>query len=104
MSDVAQEKKNLEVRKQIRRKDGYTGRRKNDKHNRVDLHCKSRNLLILQENGDLKYGDLKIRRWDKSLEKPHLDYSEYFIEDIGQVMCVCGFALSFLSHNQAKCP
>uniref|UniRef100_A0A7N8X4Q5 Protein flightless-1 homolog n=1 Tax=Mastacembelus armatus TaxID=205130 RepID=A0A7N8X4Q5_9TELE len=49
MSDVAQEKKNLE------------------------------------ENGDLKYGDLKIRRWDKSLEKPHLDYSEFFMEDVGQV-------------------
>lgn len=39
----------------------------------------------LQENGDLKYGDLKTRRWDKSLEKPQLDYSEYFIEDVGQV-------------------
>ncbi|XP_029364172.1 protein flightless-1 homolog isoform X3 [Echeneis naucrates] len=50
MSDVAQEKKNLE-----------------------------------QENGDLKYGDLKIRRWDKSLEKPQLDYSEFFLEDVGQI-------------------
>ncbi|XP_071330300.1 protein flightless-1 homolog isoform X2 [Trachinotus anak] len=49
MSDVAQEKKNLE------------------------------------ENGDLKYGDLKIRRWDKSLEKPQLDYSEFYMEDVGQV-------------------
>uniref|UniRef100_A0A665WSH1 FLII actin remodeling protein n=1 Tax=Echeneis naucrates TaxID=173247 RepID=A0A665WSH1_ECHNA len=49
MSDVAQEKKNLE------------------------------------ENGDLKYGDLKIRRWDKSLEKPQLDYSEFFLEDVGQI-------------------
>lgn len=46
-------------------------------------------LLTLQENGDLKYGDLKIRRWDKSLEKPQLDYSEFFMEDVGQVMCVC---------------
>ncbi|CAL8305854.1 unnamed protein product [Merluccius merluccius] len=49
MSDVAQEKKNLE------------------------------------ENGDLKYGDLKTRRWDKSLEKSHLDYSEFFMEDIGHI-------------------
>uniref|UniRef100_A0A8C6LNW4 FLII actin remodeling protein n=1 Tax=Nothobranchius furzeri TaxID=105023 RepID=A0A8C6LNW4_NOTFU len=49
MSDVAQEKKNME------------------------------------ENGDLKYGDLKVRRWDKSLEKPQLDYSEFFLEDVGQV-------------------
>uniref|UniRef100_A0A667YIE3 Protein flightless-1 homolog n=1 Tax=Myripristis murdjan TaxID=586833 RepID=A0A667YIE3_9TELE len=39
----------------------------------------------LEENGDLKYGDLKTRRWDKSLEKPHLDYSEFFMEDVGQV-------------------
>lgn len=51
MSDVAQEKKNLE----------------------------------LQENGDLKYGDLKIRRWDQGLEKPQLDYSEFYMEDVGQV-------------------
>lgn len=39
----------------------------------------------MQENGDLKYGDLKVRRWDKSLEKPQLDYSEFFPEDVGQV-------------------
>lgn len=45
-------------------------------------------LLILQENGDLKYSDMKIRRWDKSLEKPQLDYSEFFMEDVGQVMCL----------------
>ncbi|XP_077590146.1 protein flightless-1 homolog [Stigmatopora nigra] len=49
MSDVAQEKKNLE------------------------------------ENGDLKYADLKVRRWDQSLKKPHLDYSEFFMDDAGQV-------------------
>lgn len=42
--------------------------------------------MILQENGDLKYGDLKTRRWDKSLEKPQLDYSEFFMEDVGQVI------------------
>lgn len=40
----------------------------------------------MQENGELKYADLKIRRWDKSLEKPQLDYSEYYIEDVGQVI------------------
>uniref|UniRef100_UPI003AAD4729 protein flightless-1 homolog isoform X4 n=1 Tax=Centroberyx gerrardi TaxID=166262 RepID=UPI003AAD4729 len=39
----------------------------------------------MEENGDLKYGDLKTRRWDKSLEKPHLDYSEFYMEDVGQV-------------------
>lgn len=51
----------------------------------------------MQENGDLKYGDLKIRRWDKSLEKPQLDYSEFFLEDVGQVIytsvCVCDVQL-----------
>ncbi|XP_051905189.1 protein flightless-1 homolog [Hippocampus zosterae] len=49
MSDVAQEKKNME------------------------------------ENGDLKYADLKVRRWDQGLEKPQLDYSEFFTDDAGQV-------------------
>uniref|UniRef100_A0A3B4GU82 Protein flightless-1 homolog n=1 Tax=Pundamilia nyererei TaxID=303518 RepID=A0A3B4GU82_9CICH len=39
----------------------------------------------LEENGDLKYGDLKVRRWDKSLEKPQLDYSEFYMEDVGQI-------------------
>uniref|UniRef100_A0A3Q2NXC5 FLII actin remodeling protein n=1 Tax=Fundulus heteroclitus TaxID=8078 RepID=A0A3Q2NXC5_FUNHE len=57
MSDVAQEKKNME------------------------------------ENGDLKYGDLKVRRWDKSLEKPQLNYSEFFLEDVGQVPGVTVFQI-----------
>uniref|UniRef100_A0A8C9Y2C2 FLII actin remodeling protein n=1 Tax=Sander lucioperca TaxID=283035 RepID=A0A8C9Y2C2_SANLU len=39
----------------------------------------------LEENGDLKYADLKVRRWDKSIEKPQLDYSEFYTEDTGQV-------------------
>nr|XP_033819549.1 protein flightless-1 homolog [Geotrypetes seraphini] len=39
----------------------------------------------MQENGDPKYTDLKGRRWDQSLEKPHLDYSEFFTEDVGQL-------------------
>uniref|UniRef100_A0AAZ3QKK9 Uncharacterized protein n=1 Tax=Oncorhynchus tshawytscha TaxID=74940 RepID=A0AAZ3QKK9_ONCTS len=43
-----------------------------------------------EENGDQKYGELNAslghtRRWDKSLEKPQLDYSEFFMEDVGQV-------------------
>lgn len=33
----------------------------------------------------MKYGDLKTKRWDKNLEKPHLDYSEFFTEDVGQI-------------------
>ncbi|KAG2455495.1 FLII protein, partial [Polypterus senegalus] len=39
----------------------------------------------IEENGDMKYTDLKTKRWDKNLEKPHLDYSEFFLEDVGQV-------------------
>ncbi|ETE72453.1 Protein flightless-1-like protein [Ophiophagus hannah] len=39
----------------------------------------------LEENGDLKYTDLKTRRWDQSLEKPHLNYSEFFTEEVGQL-------------------
>ncbi|TNN56812.1 Protein flightless-1 [Liparis tanakae] len=39
----------------------------------------------MEENGDLKYPDLKVRRWDQSLSKPHLDYSEFYLEDVGQV-------------------
>ncbi|XP_056391514.1 protein flightless-1 homolog [Hyla sarda] len=39
----------------------------------------------IQENGEMKYTDLKTRRWDQGLEKPHLDYSEFFTEDVGQI-------------------
>ncbi|XP_053326968.1 protein flightless-1 homolog [Spea bombifrons] len=39
----------------------------------------------IQENGDMKYTDLKTRKWDQSLEKPPLDYSEFFLEDVGQI-------------------
>ncbi|XP_073504572.1 protein flightless-1 homolog [Phyllobates terribilis] len=39
----------------------------------------------IQENGDMRYTDLKTRRWDQGLEKPHLDYSEFFTEDVGQI-------------------
>ncbi|XP_016533848.1 protein flightless-1 homolog [Poecilia formosa] len=47
----------------------------------------------MEENGDLKYGDLKVRRWDKSLEKPQLDYSEFFLEDVGQIPGVTVFQI-----------
>ncbi len=33
----------------------------------------------------MKYPDLKTKRWDKNLEKPQLDYSEFFMEDVGQI-------------------
>ncbi|XP_007910122.1 protein flightless-1 homolog [Callorhinchus milii] len=38
-----------------------------------------------QDPGELKYTDLKTRRWDQGLEKPHLNYSEFFTEDVGQI-------------------
>ncbi|XP_018092980.1 FLII actin remodeling protein S homeolog isoform X1 [Xenopus laevis] len=38
-----------------------------------------------QENGDMKYTDQKARSWVQGLEKPHLDYSEFFTEDVGQI-------------------
>ncbi|XP_067859190.1 protein flightless-1 homolog [Heptranchias perlo] len=39
----------------------------------------------LEEMGEVKCTDLKTRRWDQGLEKPPLDYSEFFTEDIGQI-------------------
>ncbi|XP_064414953.1 protein flightless-1 homolog [Latimeria chalumnae] len=47
--------------------------------------AEEKNRKLEQGNGDMKYTDLKTRRWDQSLEKPHLDYSEFFTEDIGQI-------------------
>lgn len=41
--------------------------------------------LSLQESGEAKAPDLKARRWDQGLEKPQLDYSEFFSEDVGQL-------------------
>uniref|UniRef100_A0A8K9XY62 FLII actin remodeling protein n=1 Tax=Oncorhynchus mykiss TaxID=8022 RepID=A0A8K9XY62_ONCMY len=43
-----------------------------------------------EKNKSFEYGELNAslghtRRWDKSLEKPQLDYSEFFMEDVGQV-------------------
>lgn len=33
----------------------------------------------------MKYSDLKSKRWDKNLEKPPLNYSEFFTEDVGHI-------------------
>ena len=30
-------------------------------------------------------GGIKAKRWDEALEKPPLDYSEFFDEDVGQL-------------------
>ncbi|XP_027730282.1 protein flightless-1 homolog [Vombatus ursinus] len=39
----------------------------------------------LEENVDMKMSDTKAKRWDQGLEKPPLDYSEFFTEDVGQL-------------------
>ncbi|XP_069761367.1 protein flightless-1 homolog [Narcine bancroftii] len=39
----------------------------------------------LEEMGEVKHTDLKTRRWDQGLEKPPLNYSEFFTEDVGQI-------------------
>ena len=35
-------------------------------------------------DGDEESGSIKAKRWDEALEKPPLDYSEFFDEDVGQ--------------------
>uniref|UniRef100_U3IGL9 FLII actin remodeling protein n=1 Tax=Anas platyrhynchos platyrhynchos TaxID=8840 RepID=U3IGL9_ANAPP len=43
----------------------------------------------IEESGEAKAPDLKARRWDQGLEKPQLDYSEFFSEDVGQLPGLC---------------
>ncbi|XP_009955281.1 PREDICTED: protein flightless-1 homolog [Leptosomus discolor] len=43
----------------------------------------------IEESGEAKAPDLKTRRWDQGLEKPQLDYSEFFSEDVGQLPGLC---------------
>ncbi len=38
-----------------------------------------------KENEEVKNGIIKGKRWDEQLEKPKLDYSDFFDEDIGQL-------------------
>ncbi|XP_003791092.1 protein flightless-1 homolog isoform X1 [Otolemur garnettii] len=38
-----------------------------------------------EENVDAQAPGGKVRRWDQALEKPRLDYSEFFTEDVGQL-------------------
>uniref|UniRef100_A0A452THK1 FLII actin remodeling protein n=1 Tax=Ursus maritimus TaxID=29073 RepID=A0A452THK1_URSMA len=38
-----------------------------------------------QESTDTRAPGGKARRWDQGLEKPRLDYSEFFTEDVGQL-------------------
>lgn len=42
-------------------------------------------LLCPQESTDARAPGGKVRRWDQGLEKPRLDYSEFFTEDVGQL-------------------
>nr|KAF6274181.1 FLII actin remodeling protein [Myotis myotis] len=38
-----------------------------------------------EEGADARAPGGKVRRWDQGLEKPRLDYSEFFTEDVGQL-------------------
>uniref|UniRef100_A0A2K6UQH1 FLII actin remodeling protein n=1 Tax=Saimiri boliviensis boliviensis TaxID=39432 RepID=A0A2K6UQH1_SAIBB len=38
-----------------------------------------------EESTDAQAPGGKVRRWDQGLEKPRLDYSEFFTEDVGQL-------------------
>nr|XP_020136818.1 protein flightless-1 homolog [Microcebus murinus] len=38
-----------------------------------------------EESADTRAPGGKVRRWDQGLEKPRLDYSEFFTEDVGQL-------------------
>ncbi|ELV14016.1 Protein flightless-1 like protein [Tupaia chinensis] len=38
-----------------------------------------------EESVDAHAPGAKVRRWDQGLEKPRLDYSEFFTEDVGQL-------------------
>lgn len=80
MSDVAQEKnKKIEVRGGRRRVPAPPG-----VPGSVVTPSSSP-----QESGEAKAPDLKARRWDQGLEKPQLDYSEFFSEDVGQLPGLC---------------
>lgn len=52
---------------------------------KVKLNATLNVLVFCQDDGSAKYSDSKGRRWDKNLEKPQLDYSEFFLEDVGRV-------------------
>uniref|UniRef100_A0A8C4R4D1 FLII actin remodeling protein n=1 Tax=Eptatretus burgeri TaxID=7764 RepID=A0A8C4R4D1_EPTBU len=39
----------------------------------------------MEENGEMGYTELKGRRWEEVLEKPQINYSEIFTEDVGQI-------------------
>lgn len=38
-----------------------------------------------EESAEARTSAAKARRWDQGLEKPRLDYSEFFTEDVGQL-------------------
>lgn len=78
MSDVAQEKnKKIEV--------GLHAALSHHQSVPSQCHHQGDPSLSLQESGEAKAPDLKARRWDQGLEKPQLDYSEFFSEDVGQL-------------------
>ncbi|KAB0401148.1 hypothetical protein E2I00_011491, partial [Balaenoptera physalus] len=69
MSDVAQEKNK---------------KQEADQRERLP-RVKPALCLRSQESVDSGAPGGKVRRWDQGLEKPRLDYSEFFTEDVGQL-------------------
>lgn len=41
-------------------------------------------------------------RWDEALEKPPLDYSEFFDEDVGQIPGICVWEIENFLPNQIE--
>ncbi len=47
---------------------------------------------------------IKAKRWDEALEKPPLDYSEFFDEDVGQFPGVTVWEIENFYPNQVTSP
>ena len=48
---------------------------------------KAKGLTPAQRAAEEKAAEpVKAKRWDEALERPNLDYSEIFDEDVGQVV------------------
>lgn len=53
-----------------------------------------------QNKDDDKNTSLKPKRWDETLEKPHLDYSDFFEDDVGQVPGIMCWEIENFLPNQ----
>ncbi|XP_015604382.1 protein flightless-1 [Cephus cinctus] len=60
---------------------------------------KDKNLKLAE---DAKAESVKPKRWDETLEKPSLDYSEFFDEDVGQVPGISIWEIENFLPNQIE--